>query len=264
MEFRPEMERRSPIARKGWTGPSSSPTTLLSSIPLFLLLFISLSSRMLRRAFTTVCDPRYQLLEATLPFIPQYGWTMKSMMEGSRSLGYPSVAHGVFKGEAGLIDSYLSYSRQQFIGTLPTIDMEGLSAEDKVKRLISHRLKMNQPYIRQWPQALAIMARPSNVPMSLEHLGNIADDIWYYAGDRSADMNWYTKRASLAAIYSATDLFMTQDMSPHFIESERFLENKLKQASLLDSSTRQLGMMLSFGAKSMASMIMNVSCASSL
>lgn len=32
------------------------------------------------------------------------------------------------------------------------------------------------------------MARPSNVAMSLKHLGDIADDIWYYAGDRSPDV----------------------------------------------------------------------------
>jgi ubiquinone biosynthesis protein COQ9 len=37
-------------------------------------------------------------------------------------------------------------------------------------------------------KALAIMARPSNVSMSLKHLGDIADDIWYFAGDRSPDV----------------------------------------------------------------------------
>lgn len=37
------------------------------------------------------------------------------------------------------------------------------------------------------------MARPSNVAMSLKHLGDIADDIWYYAGDRSPDVSTVTK-----------------------------------------------------------------------
>lgn len=39
------------------------------------------------------------------------------------------------------------------------------------------------------PKALAIMARPSNVSMSLKHLGDIVDDIWYFAGDRSPDVS---------------------------------------------------------------------------
>lgn len=33
------------------------------------------------------------------------------------------------------------------------------------------------------------MARPSNVGMSLKHLGDIVDDIWWYSGDRSPDVS---------------------------------------------------------------------------
>lgn len=37
------------------------------------------------------------------------------------------------------------------------------------------------------------MAQPSNVSMSLKHLGDIVDDIWYYAGDRSPDVSLKTQ-----------------------------------------------------------------------
>jgi len=39
------------------------------------------------------------------------------------------------------------------------------------------------------------MARPSNVAMSLKHLGDIADDIWYYAGDRSPDVGPFNSKS---------------------------------------------------------------------
>jgi ubiquinone biosynthesis protein COQ9 len=56
------------------------------------------------------------MLHATLPFVPQYGWSMESLVHGARSLGYPSVAHGMFPGgEAGLIDAYLADQRQTFV-----------------------------------------------------------------------------------------------------------------------------------------------------
>jgi ubiquinone biosynthesis protein COQ9 len=64
-----------------------------------------------------------------------------------------------------------------------------LSVNEKVKILTTLRLELNKPYIKRWPEALAIMARPSNVQMSLEHLHDIVDDIWYYAGDRSPDVS---------------------------------------------------------------------------
>ena len=51
---------------------------------------------------------------------------------------------------------------------------------------------------------MAVKAFPSNAPSSLESLCLLVDDIWYSAGDRSTDMNWYSKRAVLAAIYSTT------------------------------------------------------------
>ncbi|GAA5814152.1 hypothetical protein MFLAVUS_007645 [Mucor flavus] len=205
-------------------------------------------------------DPRVEILKATMPFVAQYGWTMESLMQGAKSLGYPSVAHGVFPGGvSGLIDAHLAYSREQFVDLTneKKEELKNLPMNERVKVLTALRLDMNKPYIQKWPEALAVMAQPSNVNMSLKHLGDIADDIWYYAGDKSADMNWYTRRASLAAIYSAADIFMTQDVSPNYTETERFLERRLNEAAWIGSSTRQLGTMLTFGAKSMASALAN-------
>lgn len=45
------------------------------------------------------------------------------------------------------------------------------------------------PYKEKWAQALAIMAMPQNVPQSLANLLTLADDICYYAGDRSVDVS---------------------------------------------------------------------------
>ncbi|KAI8337599.1 COQ9-domain-containing protein [Chlamydoabsidia padenii] len=59
--------------------------------------------------------------------------------------------------------------------------------------------------------------------MIFRHLSELVDDIWFDAGDQSPNMNWYTKQASWAAIYSATELYMSQDISPEFIETYRRL-----------------------------------------
>ena len=57
-------------------------------------------------------------------------------------------------------------------------------------------------------QAMALKAFPTNAPTALENLALMVDDIWYYAGDRSTDFNWYTKRGLLAAIYSSTGVYV--------------------------------------------------------
>lgn len=72
------------------------------------------------------------------------------------------------------------------------------------------------------------MAQLSYVPASVAELARLADEIWFLAGDQSVDSSWYTKRATLSAIYSSTEIYMTQDQSPNFLETEQFLDNRLE------------------------------------
>jgi ubiquinone biosynthesis protein COQ9 len=53
---------------------------------------------------------------------------------------------------------------------------------------------MITPYISKWPQALAIMTLPANVPPALANLLTLVDDICYYAGDRSVDVSYDTAK----------------------------------------------------------------------
>ena len=72
------------------------------------------------------------------------------------------------------------------------------------------------------------MAQPTYIPPSIGELAKLADEIWFLAGDQSVDGSWYTKRASFSTIYSATEVFMTQDKSANFTQTEQFLDNRLE------------------------------------
>lgn len=78
-------------------------------------------------------------------------------------------------------------------------------------------------------QALAIMAQPTYIPASTHELWSLADEIWFLAGDTSLDMSWYTKRASLSAVYAATEVFQTQDQSTELKDTEKFLDARLDE-----------------------------------
>lgn len=58
-----------------------------------------------------------------------------------------------------------------------------------VERAVKEKLEMISPYKTKWPQALAIMSLPPNVPNALASLLAMVDDICYYAGDRSVDVS---------------------------------------------------------------------------
>lgn len=51
---------------------------------------------------------------------------------------------------------------------------------------------MLQPYLNQWPQAIALLSKPSNAPHALSNLMTLVDDICYHAGDRSIDVSKLT------------------------------------------------------------------------
>lgn len=59
-----------------------------------------------------------------------------------------------------------------------------------------------------------LQAHPMNAATALKQRAVLMDDIWHAAGDRSTDMDWYTKRALLGGVYTATELYMLTDYSP--------------------------------------------------
>ena len=79
------------------------------------------------------------------------------------------------------------------------------------------------------------MGVPSNVPYSLQELARLSDEIWYLSGDTSVDASWYTKRASVASIYAASEVFMTQDKSTDYRDTQQFVEDRLKDVQTVGS-----------------------------
>lgn len=98
------------------------------------------------------------------------------------------------------------------------------------------------------------MALPRNIPPSLHELSALSSEIWYLAGDVSVDTSWYTKRANLAAVYSASEVFMTQDRSTEFEATREFLERRLEDVGEVGKVVGGLGRYVSFWAGSAVSL----------
>ncbi|MFV0358937.1 COQ9 family protein, partial [Tropicimonas sp.] len=54
-----------------------------------------------------------------------------------------------------------------------------------------------------------------------------ADMIWTALGDSSDDINWYSRRASLSAVYSATVLYWLGDDSEGNVATWAFLDRRI-------------------------------------
>ena len=108
------------------------------------------------------------------------------------------MIHGMFpNGGADLVQHFYSSCNQELskmlkdkaLASEPDPEKFKKTPEVQVQEAVEERLRMLIPYKKTWPQAMALMALPPNVPTSLANLLTLVDDICYYAGDRSVDVS---------------------------------------------------------------------------
>ncbi|KAI9204613.1 COQ9-domain-containing protein [Polychytrium aggregatum] len=201
-------------------------------------------------------NPTQKILVSALNFVPTHGWTADAIMEGSKALGYSNVAHGLFpRGPIELVEFFIKDSTVRMRDEMNQLDLNAMKTTAKIRTACITRMKLTAPYIRKWPEAVALLALPQNAANNVANLGELVDEMWYIAGDRSVDMNWYTKRALLAAVYTSTELFMTQDRSPEFAETWKFLDRRLQDTAFVGRSASEIKNIADFGAKTICGIL---------
>ncbi|XP_014886871.1 ubiquinone biosynthesis protein COQ9, mitochondrial isoform X2 [Poecilia latipinna] len=189
-----------------------------------------------------------RILTAALEFVPLHGWSMEAISAGAEAVGLSSASTGMFTNGAGdLVLHFISQCNSKLTEILAEQhnevqlgQAEPKKTADFLRDAVETRLRMYIPYMESWPQAMSILLLPHNIPDSLKHLSTMVDDIWYYAGDRSTDMNWYTKRAVLTGLYNATELVMLQDSSPDFQDTWTFLDNRIQDVTNMAVTAKQM------------------------
>lgn len=179
-----------------------------------------------------------RILEASLAFVPSHGWSRQSLAKGAESVNYPTVTSGLFpRGGIEIVQFFHKRCNEQLVDHMKQ-EVGATAPADPAafaQKAIEVRLRMLIPYMKQWPQAMALMTLPQNVTIALSNVLTISDNICYYAGDRSVDFNWYTRRIGLAGIYKMTELYMLQDASPDYARTWSFLEHRVQEGSKMDS-----------------------------
>jgi ubiquinone biosynthesis protein COQ9 len=127
----------------------------------------------------------------------------------------------------------------------------------KVRSLVLERLRANVDagVVPRWQEALAIMSLAENIPASLKELGALSDEIWFLAGDTAVDSSWYTKRASLAGIYAATEVYQTTDQSTDYKDTEEFLDRRLEELRTVGGTVSSTMEWAGFQASAMVNLL---------
>jgi ubiquinone biosynthesis protein COQ9 len=166
-------------------------------------------------------------IEAMLPSVPFDGWTKRALRAGVAAAGMPAdEADLLFPlGTIDMIETFCDLADRNMEAA--AADLPAGPLHKRVRAVIALRLEQNRPHKEAIRRAVAILALPRNAGAAAATAARTVDAIWHAAGDRSADFSWYTKRAILTAVYTATILYWLRDQSLDDEATLAFLDRRL-------------------------------------
>ncbi len=172
-------------------------------------------------------DLRKRLLDAALAHVVFDGWSAATWQAALTDSGVePVLAQALFPRRA--LDLAVAYHQRgdaAMLARLAEEDLGLLRFRDRVAAAVRYRLEAaDREAVRR---GATFFALPQHAAEGSRLIWETADAIWTALGDSSRDVNWYTKRATLAAVYSATLLFWLGDDSPEHQATWAFLDRRI-------------------------------------
>lgn len=191
------------------------------------------------------------IIEATLVHVPFDGWSQEALNAGAADAGYAAddVAR-LFPG--GAVDAIVIYSAMADAAMEAAFEAMTDKPERvhlMIRAMVLIRLEQATPHKEAVRRGLAMLAVPNNALSSARALYATVDTIWRAAGQRDTDISFYTKRATLAAVYSATLLAWIADTSGDPAAIEGFLDRRLRDVSQIPKATAPLRSVVSTGQR---------------
>ncbi len=166
--------------------------------------------------------------------LPQHatfdGWTTEALMRAAEASGIdPAIGRLAFPGGAiDMIDAWFADIDAQMLEQLTPATLSTMKIRQRITALVEARLDLAGAEIEALRRALAILALPQNLARAARLDWRAADAMWHAAGDTSTDLNHYSKRAILGAVYAATVLVMVGDASDERADTRAFLARRIE------------------------------------
>lgn len=181
------------------------------------------------------------ILSAALAHVPTHGFTTTALTQGARDAGYLDISTNLFPtGAFSIVNYHLVTQRLALAKHTPSLPNQ-TDITTNIRTLALRRLRANEPILHRWQEALALLSTPRHLPTSLRELALLSDELLFLAGSTTVTSAWYANRAALAAIYASAELFMTQDRSKGFVETEGFLTRRLEEGEKVRGGLDMLG-----------------------
>ncbi|NWH08800.1 MAG: COQ9 family protein [Alphaproteobacteria bacterium] len=189
---------------------------------------------------------RARLVEAALPHVPFEGWSpaLLDLAANEAEIPVAQAKAALPGGVADLLRAWSSGCDAQMLAQLSAEDMDGLKIREKIALAVRTRLMTMRNDRLAARKALSFFAYPLNHAAGAECLARTMDAIWRAIGDRSTDFNFYTKRATLAGVYSLTLNRWLNDDSEGFSETFAYLDRRIGDVMRFEKAKQGAGKFL--------------------
>lgn len=186
---------------------------------------------------TPLPDPRaLTLLDAILPHVAFDGWSDGAFIAAVDECGL-SLAQARDVCPRGAIDLAVLFHTQgdaAMVSALSSSDFSDMRFRDKVAHAVRLRLDAvnDKEAVRR---GSVLFALPHMAPEGSKLIWGTADAIWTALGDTSDDINWYTKRATLSAVYGSVVLYWLGDDTDDGQATTDFIDRRIENVMQFES-----------------------------
>ncbi|WP_108836027.1 COQ9 family protein [Tateyamaria sp. Alg231-49] len=180
------------------------------------------------------------LLDAALMHVPFDGWSETTFKAAATDAGVEwAMARAVCP--RGAIDLALAYHARgdaEMVARLKSDELPQRFSE-KIAAGVRFRIEAvsDKEAVRR---GTTLFALPMHAADGAKAIWGTADKIWDTLGDTSDDVNWYTKRATLAGVYSATVLYWLGDDSADNKATWAFLDRRIEDVMQIEKIKAQV------------------------
>ena len=182
-----------------------------------------------------------RLLDAALPNVPFDGWSPATFRTAVAATGCTGAEAGAAcpRGAADLAVRFHERGDEEMAARLRGMDLASMKIRERITAAVRARIEAigDREAVRK---GAALFALPHMAAEGTRLVWNTADAIWNAVGDRSDDINWYTKRATLAGVYGSTVLFWLGDDSPDHENTWDFLDRRIEDVMRIEKAKAQV------------------------
>lgn len=172
---------------------------------------------------------RDRILLATLPHVAFEGWSDRALSAGLADAGLlPEQGLLTFVGgPLAMIEHWTRYGDRRMLEAVRHLDVAAMRMRESIAAAVRLRIEVNAPYREAVWRTISFLALPPNAPAAAKLMYATVDAIWYACNDTSTDLSFYTKRATLAAVYGVTVLYWLDDASEESLDTWAFLDRRI-------------------------------------